>query len=100
MTITQWLQKIYSAVTRDEQTDLQEEQELISIEDILAVQGKKIDRILLILEHQFSTFTVTFKDEQGQELNMPFQLTDSGTGSHLFLSAAETDAAGNPVTID
>ncbi len=31
---------------------------------------------------------------------MPFQLTDGGAGSHLFLSAAETDAAGNPVTID
>jgi hypothetical protein len=36
------------------------------------------------------------KDLQG----MPIQLTDSGAGSSTIVTPAETDAAGNPVTVD
>lgn len=35
-----------------------------------------------------------------QEPGMPIQLTDSGAGSSTIATAAEVDAAGNPVTID
>lgn len=35
-----------------------------------------------------------------KEPGMPIQLTDSGAGSSAIATPAETDAAGNPVTVD
>jgi len=73
-------------------------------QDALVAQGIQLQLILDTLGHQFRSLTITYHDESGnpipKEIGMPFQLTDGGAGSHLFATPTETDAAGNPVTID
>lgn len=95
------LQKLSDAMTQSQQALVDMFQ--FSKHCCAEVNGK-LDQILDILNHQLRTMTLRFFDEHGnpltQENGMPFQLTDGGAGSHLFVVPSETDAAGNPVTVD
>ena len=75
-------------------------QSIADLSTLLGAIKTELDGVADAVEHQFRTLTIVAYNEKGEQVTMPFQLTDGGTGSHVFLTAAETDAAGNPVTID
>jgi len=99
--LTAQLNKVGSAISFSFSQVLQQ---LQTIQDTQAAEGVQLQLIIDTLGHQFRSLTITYRDESGniipKEIGMPFQLTDGGAGSHLFATPTETDAAGNPVTID